>query len=348
MLTAALFASACAEIGDPYLGEGVSAPSSTVVEPEQLSEGSEEAIVRAELSSVFSPPRPEGYVPGVLASLGADLVVVEDDVVVELGDRFLGASVERVVDDFLGGLVAEVEGGLVQWLPADGAAPTLVANNGGTLLDAGFIDDTLAVQIFVEVPGGIDRIKLVDGEREAFTRFVEGASVVAFSSSDGIQAVAIRDNECGSLAFYNTSGQRVDLGGPADPPCPVPRRPHFGAVAMSPGGDAVAYTEVGYREDGLPASTTLTVLELASGEVLFEDAIGAPGEQIESLSYDGRRIAFLRTGETGREVGFITVATQVETVIEALTGVQDVSFARLPLLLAEPAADEPEVVAEDN
>lgn len=349
-LVTSLGASACAEIGEPYLGERVSATSSTVVEETGEDDPVDQEVVAADVSAVFSPPRPDGYVPGLIASLGTNLVLVEGETVIDLGQRFPGASTERVVDDFLGGLVAQLEGDIVQWLPADGAAPTLVTAGDGALLDAGFIDDTLAVQVFVEVPGGIDRIKLVDGERETFTQFDEGAFVVAFSSSNGIQAVAIGDDACGSLAFFNTSGQRVDLGGPPDPVCPVPRRPHFGAVAMSPGGEVVAYTEVTYREDGLPASSVLTVLELASGTVLFSDTVGAPGEQIESLSYDGRRVAFLRTGETGREVGLVTVADQVETLVAGLVGVQDVGFARLPLLLADPVApgDEPEPPAEDN
>lgn len=351
-LATALGTAACSEIGEPYLGERVSAVPSTVVEEANDEGGDDAEVVSPELPSFFSPPRPDGYVPGLLASLGTTLVLVEGETITDLGERFPGAPVERVVDDFLGGIVAQLEGDIVQWLPAQGTEPTLVSANNGGLLDAGFIDDTLAVQVFVEVSGGIDRIKLVDGEREAFTRFEEGASVVAFSSSNGIQAVAIGDNACGSLAFFNTSGQRVDLGGPADPACPVPRRPHFGAVAMSPGGEVVAYTEVAYREDGLPASSVLTVLELASGSVLFTGPVGAPGEQIESLSYDGRRVTFLRTGETGREVGLVSVADQVETIIADLTGVQDVGFARLPLLLADPVApgDEPEVepVADDN
>jgi len=340
VLAAALVASACAEIGEPYLGEGVSAPSTTVAEEETAEDASSDAeeVVSANVSAVFSPPRPEGYVPAVLASLGTRLVVADGETIVDLGDRFPGGATARVVDDYLGGLVAQLANGVVQWLPADGAAPTQITNGDGRLLDVGFIDDTLAVQVFLEVPGGIDQIKLVDGQREAFTRFVEGASVVAFSASNGIQAVALGDDLCGSLAFYNTSGQRIDLGGPGEPACPVPRRPRFGAVAMSPGGDAVAYTEVSYRDDGLPASTVVTVLELATGAVLFESDLGAPGEQIESLSYDGRRLAFMRTGEQGREVGLIEVASQTEVVVEGLDGVQGVSFARLPLLLADPAA----------
>lgn len=351
-LSAALGAPACAEIGEPYLGEGVSAPSSTVVEEATEDETTDEEVISANVSSVFSPPRPDGFVPGLLASLGTNLVLVEEEGATDLGVRFPGASVERVVDDYLGGLVAQLEGGIVQWLPAEGVAPTLVSSGNGSLLDAGFIDDTLAVQVFLEVAGGIDRIKLVDGEREPFTRFDEGEFVVAFSSSNGIQAVAIGDDACGSLAFFNTSGQRIDLGGPSDPVCPVPRRPQFGAVAMSPGGDVVAYTEVTYREDGLPASSVLTVFELASETVLFTSVVGNPGEQIESLSYDGRRVTFLRTGETGREVGLVTVADQVESLVTGLEGVQDVGFVRLRLILADlvapDGAAEPAPPAEDN
>jgi dipeptidyl aminopeptidase/acylaminoacyl peptidase len=347
----ALLGAGCAEIGQPYLGEGVSATSTTIA-TEDLEDVPQDEIVSANVSAVYSPPRPDGYVPVLLASLGSTLVLVEDGVVTDLGARFPGASVDRIADDFLGGLVAQLEGDVIQWLPADGDAPTLISRGNGSLLDVGFVDDTLAVQAFLEVAGGIDRVKLVDGEREPFTRFEDGASVVAFSSSNGIQAIAIGDAACGALAFFNTSGQRIDLGGPSDPECPVPRRPHFGAVAMSPGGDVVAYTEVEYRDDGLPASTTLTVLELESGSVLLAEQVGTPGEQIESLSYDGRRLAFLRTGETGRQVGFVTVADQAETILQGLEGVQDVSFARLPLLLAVTVDDEPvdeaPVVPEEN
>lgn len=353
MLAAAfvLLGSACAEIGQPYLGEGVSA-SSTTIAPDDPEDIPTDEVVSANVSAVYSPPRPEGYVPQLLASLGTTLVLVDDVSVTDLGNRFPGAPVERVSDDYLGGLVAQLEGDVIQWLPADGAAPTLISQREGTLLDAGFVDDTLAVQAFLEVSGGIDRVKLVDGEREAFTRFDDGTSVVAFSSSNGIQAVAIGDAACGSLAFFNTSGQRIDLGGPGDPECPVPRRPHFGAVAMSPGGDVVAFTEVEYRDDGLPASTVLTVLELESGSVLLAKQIGMPGEQIESLSYDGRRVAFLRTGETGRQVGLVVVADQAESIVDGLEGVQDVSFARLPLLLADVDAelldeDAPDVPADN-
>ncbi len=342
-----MFLSACAEIGQPYLGEGVSPTSTTLAneDPETLSEPE---VVSADVSAVFAPPRPEGYVSPVLASLGSKLVTIERGLITDLGDRFPGAQVERVVDDYLGGLVAQLEGETVQWLPADGAAPTLVSQSNGSLLDAGFVDDTLAVQVFLAVPGGIDRVKLVDGERETFTRFEAGRGVVAFSSSNGIQAVAIGDDACGTLAFFNTSGQRVDLGGPSDPECPVPRRPYFGAVALSPGGDVVAYTEITYREDGLPASTMLTVLELASGRTLLSEPVGAPGEQIESLSFDGRRVVFLRTGEIGRQVGLVDVIDESESVIAGLEGVQGVGFARLPLLLAEPPppSTEPPVVDE--
>lgn len=346
-----LFGAGCAEIGQPYLGEGVSA-SSTTVATEDPEDAPQDEIVSANVSAVYSPPRPDGYVPVLMASLGSTLVLVDDGAITDLGNRFPGAAVERIVDDFLGGLVAQLEGDVIQWLPADGAAPTLISRANGSLLDAGFVDDTLAVQAFLEVAGGIDRVKLVDGEREPFTRFDDGATVVAFSSSNGIQAVAIGDAACGSLAFFNTSGQRIDLGGPSDPECPVPRRPHFGAVAMSPGGDVVAFTEVDYRDDGLPASTVLTLLELESGSVLLAEQVGRPGEQIESLSYDGRRLAFLRTGETGRQVGLVIVADQAESIIEGLEGVQDVSFARLPLLLAatveEPPVEDAPVVPDEN
>jgi len=58
------------------LGEGVSATPSTVVEDTTEADGVEEEVVSPELQSVFSPTRPDGYVPGLLGSLGTTLVLV--------------------------------------------------------------------------------------------------------------------------------------------------------------------------------------------------------------------------------------------------------------------------------
>ncbi len=115
---------------------------------------------------------------------------------------------------------------------------------------------------------------------------------------------------------------------------------------MSPDGGAVAYTEVTYRGDGLPAATRLIALELGSGTELLSLQVGGPSEQIESLAYDGRRLTYLRTGGEGRELVVLVVGEGVERIVEGddVEGVQHVTFARLPLSI--PTVDE--LAAEAN
>lgn len=345
MLIAALVLSACAEIGTPDLGEGVSGPATTAP-PDDSGDAPVQEVVSASISPVFAPSRSDDYTPVVLASTGTGTVTIDaDGTIFSLGPLFGGAEIERSVDDYFGGIVAQLEGSVVQWLPANTNQAQLVSRANGSLLDAGFLDASLALQVFISVPGGIDRIKLVDGEREPFTRLADGETLIDFSSSNGIQAMAIRDDDCGALRFLNASGQQVDLRGPETRDCPVKRRPRFGAVAMSPDGGAVAYTEITYRGDGLPASTQLIAIEISTSALLLSQQVGGPGEQIESLSYDGRRFSFLRTGESGRELAMLALSEGGETIVEGLDEVRFVSFARLPLALA---VIEPELVPESE
>ncbi len=347
---AALLTSGCAEIGTPDLGEGVSGPATTAVSSADPA-GAELApeVVSAKVSPVFSPSRASDYTPLVLASTTTGLLTIDPDgTVTAVESPFNDSSVVSAVDDYFGGVVAEVQGSVVQWLPANSTEAQLVSQGNGTLLEAGFLDASLAVQIFLSVAGGVDRVKLVDGEREPFTRLAEGEQLMDFSSSNGIQALTIRDAECGQLRFLNVSGEQVDLRGPTATDCDVKRRPKFGSVALSPDGGSVAYTEITYRGDGLPASTQLIAMELGTSAPLLSTQIGGPGEQIESLAYDGRRLTYLRTGESGREVALLAVAGDGETVITNVSGVQFVSFARLPLTFApvEEPVEVPTTVAE--
>ena len=339
----ALALASCAEVGEPDLGEGIGGSSTTAVVQAEPGDVAVEEVVSGTVTPVFTPTRPADYVPSILVSTDQGLISVDAEGIAEpLGTVFADLAVDFAVDDYLGGVVTQLQDSNVQWLPASAESTQLVSQGNGTLLDAGFLDATLAVQVFLTVPGGIDRIKLVDGEREQFALLEESEELIAFSSSNGIQALAVRDDQCGSLRFLNASGQAVNLGGPDQPLCPVERRPFFGAVAMSPDGGSVAYTEISYRGDGLPASTRLVVFELNTGRLLMSGDIGGPGEQIDSLSYDGQRLVFLRTGEAGRAVVMRTVSSDDETVVPDLEAVQHVSFARLPLVVAAPAEVEEE------
>jgi len=350
-LVGVLILSACAEIGDPDLGEGVTGPSTTAgsVADESADPDSTAVseVVSAQVSPVFAPTRSDDYVPLVLASTSSGIVAMDETgELTPLGPLFGSTSVVMAVDDYFGGIVGQSDDGVVLWLPANTTETQLVSQGNGTLLDVGFIDDTLAAQVFLDVGGAVDRIKLVDGGRESFAQLGPGEELIAFSSSNGIQAMALRDADCGSLRFLNASGQAVDLGGPDSTSCPVQRRPRFGAVALSPDGGTVAYTEISYRGDGLPASTQLIAVELGSGALLISEQVGGAGEQIESLAYDGRRLTFLRTGETGRQVTLLAVSSPGESFEVTIEGVQQVSFARLPLAVSRPEPDVEEPIVD--
>ena len=117
-----LVGNACAEIGDPYLGEGVAPPSTTVQTDETVDDADTQEVVSASVSPVFTPSRPEGYDPLVLVAAAGGLALV-GEVVEAVPTPFPVGSVSRAVDDYLGGLVVELEGQTVQWLPADSDTP---------------------------------------------------------------------------------------------------------------------------------------------------------------------------------------------------------------------------------
>jgi hypothetical protein len=127
----------------------------------------------------------------------------------------------------------------------------------------------------------------------------------------------------------------VDLNGPGLPSCPVPRRPAFGSVALSPDGGVVVYTNVSYREDGIEVATELVARELVTGSEYFRLEIGGDGDQIVSMSFDGERVAYLRRSVDGTssvavvDLAAAGAAQPVDLAEGSPSG--SVSFARLPL-----------------
>ncbi len=384
-LVSTVLLSACAEIGEPDLGVGSATPTATsdgAAEPELDQEDDTEATeedVEATPLPVFSPPRPDGYVPS-LAVVGTTSAVIIDEIsqldltqdpdqsatteadVVEgqptnetlflTGD----AVPDRLVDDFFGGLVIEdvrpdeegVDARTVTWLrPADPTGTVLATGVG--LLDVGFIDSTLEAHVLVDVDGSsVDRIKLVDGERAPFASLAEGQTLVDLSASEGLHAVIFSDAECGDLVFWNSSGEPVDIGGPVPPTCEVARRPAYGAVDLSPDATLVAYTALTYRSDGVVATTDVIVRELGSGAVVFTIPVGAVGQEVRALSFDGTRLAFIREETDLTEVVVLNTIDSVETIVPVALTPVDAVFARQPLVVGRGGAPDAEQEPADE
>lgn len=379
LLASMLMLAACAEIGEPDLGVGSVPPTSL----SDVGDGVAEAAADSETDNsteepeatplpVFSPPRPDGYVPS-LAIVGEDSTVIVDDA---SADFTAGTDPDaedvpvaqtlsldqdvvpvRIVDDFFGGLVIEdvrpddegVEQLTITWLrPADPVG-TVVATGVG-LLDVGFIDSTLEAHALVSVGGvAVERIKLVDGERAPFASLIDGQTLVDLSASEGLHAVIVADAGCGDLLFWNSSGEVVDVGGPATPPCAVDRRPSYGAVDLSPDAALVAYTVLTYRSDGVVATTDVVVRELGSGAVVFTSPIGAVGQEVTALSFDGARLAFIRQDSEVNEVVVLsTDGESPETIVPVDLVAVEAVFARQPLVVGRTSETNGEDESADG
>jgi hypothetical protein len=334
LLSLVLVAAACAEIGEPDLG---AAPSTTTTLQENgtatVTVGDDGATQVVTTLPPPSPPRPDGYVPLLVLSTPVGVLAGVTDGVEPLGPPLDTLNAVRAADDFFGGLVVQVDTGEVLWFPAEGAAGEIINDLGGALLDVGFRDGTPEA-ILTGRENAIDRVQLVTGERLTLTVLDAGRRLEDLSASAGLFALIYSDEQCGGLLFLNSNGEEVDLAGPGPVECPVPRRPAFGEVGLSPDGDAYAYTEIAYRSDGVEESTVLVGREFSSGAELFRFEIGRPGDQITSLSFDGRRVAMLRTSlDEDVPDGLVIIdGTDVERAIPVVDDVaSSVTFARLPL-----------------
>ena len=293
------------------------------------------------------PPPPPGYIPTLLVSgspfiLAADQLASPEDgtpqlVSTPLAGDLANLSSVRAVDDLGGGLVIEDNAGAIVYRPSQGDPETLTAT--GQLLDVGYWDGS--PQAFVATADGlINRIQLlseagVELEQQAHFQLADNEQIVAFAASRDIQAIIVQDDECGELRFYGFDGQLLDLPGPEAPPCAFPGRPTFGSVALSPGGDAVAYTVVTYRGDGIEAGTSLVGQELAVGGVEFANRkIGEDSDTITSLSFDGQRAAYLKQSEGVETVTILDLTverSEVPVDLAGIVGAETVAFARNPI-----------------
>lgn len=332
---------ACGELTVP---EAYAPTTSSTVAPGPEQETASQVQERPdpqELVEEFVPTADPDYVPTLLVSSDRYVFAVDGVESTPLAGSVADVRSVRTVDDLFGGLVIEELDGTIVYHPAQGE-PEILDDSGSSLLDVGFWDGS--PRAFVQAaPGRVDWIRLVSEspgaghERQIHIELAEGEEVVSFSASRDLQAVVVQDDGCGELRFYGSDGEPLAIQGPAPPECTFPGRPGFGTVALSPDGEAVAYTLVSYRGDGTESATELLARELfgQSAEFFPGRRIGEDLDAIESLSFDGERVGFLRSSEGAETVTLLdlTVRSSEELSVDLLasTDVHSVAFTRLPL-----------------
>jgi len=334
--------SACGEIPEP---EGFSiVTGSTVGGPDEQSatEGIQGQVeLGATATTSFVPRAPDDYVPEVLVASFSRLLVAGLDTTRILDVESGGV---RAVDDLLGGIVMQQRppGNEVFWLPAQGSDPQLVGRGDVQLLDVGYVGGSPFAVVLGEA-GRIERIRLVDHARTPMVTLAEDESLVGLSASGGLHALIVANERCGDFRFFSAEGREIDLNGPGEPDCIVPRLPAYGAVALSPDAGAVLYTVLSYREDGIESATELVARELSTGIEYFRRKIGEDGDQVLALSFDGQRATYLRQSGLERSVTVLDMSGEGSEVSVAVgeADVESVSFARLPLSIRSPEIIEP-------
>lgn len=347
-LTAALtLATACAPIDDPELGADPIAPSTTLAGLESGgAENGDGTIPETLTIRDFAPPRPDGYVPSLVIGAASGLYVRDEGVLVTpLVESIEGRVATKIVDDFFGGLVLQRGQEAIEWFSGQGD-PVVLDDSGARLLDVGFLDATGAVHALIGVNGrAIETVDLgatLVGtvERVAFYTLDEGQSLIDLSASNGLHAVVVSDQNCGDLIFLNSAGERVNLGGPGQPACVVARRPGYGAVALSPDRSSVVYTELAYRSDGVVAVTRVIGRSLGSEDKLFDLQIGAAGEVIRNLSFDGQRLSFLKTGPESSTIEVLSPFSDEPADVVEVEEPLSVTFSRQLLLVGRASVQE--------
>ncbi len=336
---------ACGEIGEPYLGAEVTVSSATVAGAEtELSGPVSDTVSDGVASSSVLPPRDPGYVPSLVIGSAAGISSGAIDRLARLEPPLGELATTRIADDLFGGLVVQVPEQGVLWFPAEGAEAATIRDAGVRLLDVGYLGGTSETLVLTD-NRFVERVRLVDPEAsELIVELAEADQLIDFSAAGGLYVLAIADDQCGRIDFLNSIGDPVGIRGPAPDECPVPRRATYTLLDLSPDGDALAYTEVTYRSDGVEATTQVVGIELSSSTELFRIDVGGAGDRVSSLTFDGRRVAFVRTPLEGleREVVQIDalVAGEILEVVAAPpdAGALTLTYARLPLKVGAAAA----------
>ncbi len=348
-LVVLVLGAACTEVGDPVIG---SVTATTVV---RVVDGSDAGALEAEVAvgptatTIFSPRADPDYVPTLLVTAGGTVFQVDDATIAPLVDadslRVLDAA-----DDLNGGLVAEtssdVSGSTIEWFASGGTSFARVDATGGGLLDVTYADGSPeALVLLDDGVERVERISLVSTVRTPLAPVGDGETLLDVSASSGRYLLVTADQACGGLRFLDASGDELNLVGPPAPECPVPRRPAIGLAALSPDGDAVAYTELTYRSDGLVTSTDVVIWELGQDTELARVTVGGDGETVRDLAFDGQRVAILRTDVTEADGDVAAVERDVVELYDPAGGAELVSsvpladatairFARLPVAVS--------------
>ncbi|MGB5756039.1 MAG: hypothetical protein WBM50_03925 [Acidimicrobiales bacterium] len=338
LLAVAFVSAACGELVPP---EAYSPTTSTTAadgaQTETPSPVNSQPEPVAGLEGFVPTPEP-GYVPTLLVSGDRFVFAVDGQQSIPLAGALADLDTIRVVDDLGGGLVTQAAGGPIVYRQAQGE-PEVLDDSGARLLDVGYWDGS--PRAFVEVGSGrVDWIQLAERtgtgrERQTHLELADDEEIVAFSASRDIQAAIVQDDRCGQLRFYNSDGQPLAFPGPPQPECVFPGRPVYGAVALSPDGDAVVYTIVSYRGDGTEEATELVARELRVGsELFFGRRIGENLDVVSSLAFDGERAAYLKQSQGSDSVTVLNLTVDsLEVPVDLLDAgiIHSVSFARIPV-----------------
>ncbi|NNE97300.1 MAG: hypothetical protein HKN24_14875 [Acidimicrobiales bacterium] len=234
----------------------------------------------------------------------------------------------RARDDLFGGLVLQAVTGEIRWFPGTGGGVRAVEAEGN-FVEVGYSAGT--PEVLTERAGQIIRTRLIDNESTVLTSLEPGQELIDLSSSGGIVAIATRDEACGSVDFVAGDGTPLTINPFGPLVCFESARPTVGAVAMSPDGEAVLFTVVQYRSDGVELETELFAVELTTGADILAQPVGGSGEVVTSLAFDGSTAVALRRSSAGNEV-VVVDAESVEVIdLEGVGVPRAVTIARLPL-----------------
>ncbi len=328
---------ACGEIEPPDLGAEITIATTTDADADTNDAAEDDTPVPLVVQSPLAvlPPRDPGYESVIVLGSSEGVSSGPIDALTPLAAPLGSLSTVAIADDLFGGLVVAGADG-VSWFAAEGAEAVSIRPVGVRLLDVGYLNNTAEALVLVDEKL-VERVRLFDLEAEPIVVLGETDELLDFSAAGGLYALTVGNDECGRIGFLNSLGDPVDIAGPSVVDCPVPRRATFVLIDLSPDGDAMAYTEVSYRSDGVEASTEIVGAELSSGVELFRIPVGSAGDRISSLSFDGRRVVFIRTPLEGDTRDLVMIEAVTEAVpteqVSPLSsaGFFDISFARLPL-----------------
>lgn len=363
-------ATACGSLGEPYLGSFPTSSVPSAVDQANTETAADRTNPTIAAAVLALPPRPAGYLPSLVVVGTQGLFVVDRSSVdgsvrleparrLRLGEteeetpdpaitettasgfttstqsttttsvQQTGPAYTIAIDDLFGGIVAQTTTGEVVWYPGTGGGPRTVEIEDDRLIEVGYTVGT--PEVITERAGQLTRTRLVDNESLSFTELDAGTELIDLSSAGGVVAVATGDAECGAVRFLSGEGEELAIDPFEDEVCDRSARPTIGSVGMSPDGEALAYTIVTYREDGVELSTTLRAVELTSGAEIITAEVGGSGEVVSSVAFDGVTAVMVRRSSARSEVLMVDAQGTQVVPVDEIPVPRAVTFARLPL-----------------